>query len=84
MVFNHKYEKSDVTFLIRGPIKFKIIQIATNMAPLKINFLLNSEIILKLMFHYQISLYDLQEQRLFLILEDDSRQIDINGNYLQV
>ena len=35
-VFNHKYEESDVTFLIRGPIQFESYQNSLNMATLKI------------------------------------------------
>ena len=35
-VFNHNYEESDLPFLIRVPIQFKIGQIAINMANLKI------------------------------------------------
>ena len=35
-VFNHNYEETDVPFLIRVPIQFKIGQIIINMATLKI------------------------------------------------
>ena len=35
-VFNHNYEESDLPFLIRVPIQFKIGQIIINMATLKI------------------------------------------------
>ena len=35
-VFNHEYEESDVTVLIRVPIYFKISQITIDMATLKI------------------------------------------------
>ena len=34
--FNHKYEESEVQFLIRVPVQFKVSQISINMATLKI------------------------------------------------